>query len=562
MPDPIRLRTAVDGIPVTMLQRSARPGAELTAAETDAYVRLVESACRRARLDILLAWGSDPLAGEVRSRARRLGIATVLVLDNLRVRNPIVGTEADAVLVPWRFAADYYREALGLDCIVLPPPVDPDRVRAEQHEPQYVTFVASSVGAGVYPFARIATELTRRRPDIPLLVVADQGTEPTLAGCGLDLRAHGNIQVMAPTSDPRAVWGVTRLCLLPAVSWEEAAPRLAVEALLNSIPVLGSDRGALPEIVGPAGQVLPLPERLTPATRGLPTAEEIVPWIDAIIHLWDDADHRAELSRRAREEARRWEPEVLGPQYVRVFSEIRPGPRPPARTPPGRSKAVVLVPHLNGIDPECEQALDQLEQAGVRVVRRVGSSQIDLARSEMASDALHDGYESILFIDADIGFDPYDALRLLARPEAVVAGVYAKKSRRQLACTFPPEITEILFGPEAPGLYPLQYAATGFLRIRTEVLRRMIAALDLPHCNTKWGRGVWPFFLSLIVPHPEGGYHYLGEDWSFSHRLRQIGVTPLADTSFRLWHWGRYGYSWEDAGADHSRYRTYAYRLE
>jgi hypothetical protein len=233
-PDPVRLRTTIDGIPVTMLQRSSRSGAEPTAAETDAHVHLVETTCRQVWPDILLVWGSDPLAGEVLSRARRLGIAAVLVLDDLRVRNPTVGAEADAVLVPWRFAADYYREALGLDCTVLPPPVDLDRVRAEQHEPRYVTFVASSPGAGVYPFARIAAELTRRRPDIPLLMVADQRAESTLAGCGLDLRAHGNIQVMAPKSDPRTFWGVTRLCLLPAVGWEETVPRLAVEALTGA----------------------------------------------------------------------------------------------------------------------------------------------------------------------------------------------------------------------------------------------------------------------------------------------------------------------------------------
>ena len=60
----------------------------------------------------------------------------------------------------------------------------------------------------------------------------------------------------------------------------------------------------------------------------------------------------------------------------------------------------------------------------------------------------------------------------------------------------------------------------------------------------------------------EGGHrHYLGEDWAFSHRLGQIGVTPLADTSIRLWHYGRYAYGWEEAGADPNRYRSFTYRL-
>ena len=48
----------------------------------------------------------------------------------------------------------------------------------------------------------------------------------------------------------------------------------------------------------------------------------------------------------------------------------------------------------------------------------------------LASDALHDGAEAVLFIDADLAFHPLDALRLLACPESVIAGVYAKKVAR------------------------------------------------------------------------------------------------------------------------------------
>lgn len=87
----------------------------------------------------------------------------------------------------------------------------------------------------------------------------------------------------------------------------------------------------------------------------------------------------------------------------------------------------------------------------------------------------------------------------------------------------------------------------------------MIEELSLPLCNTKWGRGAWPFFQPIWVPDGDGGQHYLGEDWSFSHRLSQIGVTPMADTSIRLWHYGKYGYGWEDAGEDRARFPSYRY---
>ncbi len=230
-------------------------------------------------------------------------------------------------------------------------------------------------------------------------------------------------------------------------------------------------------------------------------------------------------------------------------------------TTPG--KTAVLVPHASGIHPACEAGLDKLESHGIRVVRKAGCSAIDVARNELASEALHGGMEALFFIDSDIGFDPADVLRLLERPELVVSGVYAKKNQREMASVFAEGIKEVVFGPEVPEPYALRYAACGFLRVQAPVLHRMVAELHLPLCNTSWGPGVWPFFQPVIIPHEtESGQHYLAEDFAFSWRLRRIGVTPLADTTVRLWHFGCCGFSWEEAGMAPKRYRSYTYRLE
>ena len=49
-----------------------------------------------------------------------------------------------------------------------------------------MTFVNPLPEKGVYPFVRIAQELGRRRPDIPLLVVESRGTREMLAAWGWD----------------------------------------------------------------------------------------------------------------------------------------------------------------------------------------------------------------------------------------------------------------------------------------------------------------------------------------------------------------------------------------
>lgn len=204
---------------------------------------------------------------------------------------------------------------------------------------------------------------------------------------------------------------------------------------------------------------------------------------------------------------------------------------------------VVLVPHLNGIERECEDSLRRLQD--VKIYRKGGCSAIDLARSEMISRTLQDGFESMLFVDADISFNPADALKLFESSEPVISGVYAKKSKPEIASVF--EANEVPFGPHVKELYPLRYAAAGFLRIKATVLTKMVEELKLPLCNTQWGQGFWPFFLPLILPQPDGKFHYLSEDWAFSERLRQIGIKPMADTSIELLHWGRHGFSWGDA---------------
>jgi hypothetical protein len=427
--------------------------------------------------------------------------------------------------------------------------VDCDAVRAVTHNPKYLTFVGTAQGAGVYPFARICDDLRHRRPEIPILIVESDSTIRELMQCGIDPSAHGNVHVLPSTTRARDYWGLTRVALFPGgMRAQDTAYALA--SLINGIPIVATTRGDLVEALGRAGLFLPLPARLTDEARVLPTSDEMIPWVETIVQLWDDTTFYAEQRHWAlRESGRLGSVDAAGRRVVRALV--------PATS---RQKSVVLVPHLRGIEPECERALSELELAGVRVVRKPGSSAIDLARSELASEALHDGAEAMLFVDADIGFDPADALRILARPEPVVCGVYAKKNRRDVACAFAEEITDVIFGAAAPFPYPLKYAAAGFLRVRADVLRRMIPELKLPLCNTKWGRGVWPFFYPLIIA-DDGDLHYLAEDWAFSHRLRQIGITPLGDTSIRLWHLGVYGFGWEDAGSDAPRSRSYRFHI-
>jgi glycosyltransferase involved in cell wall biosynthesis len=314
-------RLAAGGVQVVLHKSPTTRPHEPEEPEISGFLRLFEGILDDFHPNVLLNFGGDPLAAEIRRRARARGIAVVFALHNFNYRNRAPFQDVDAVIVPSRFAASYYRRSLDLTCTVLPYLMAVDRFKVASREPRYVTFVNPSHEKGVFAFARMADELGRRRPDIPLLVVEGRGTERTLVDCGLDLRAHGNVSLMRHTPDPRLFWSVTRICVMPSVWWENQ-PLVAIEAMTNGIPVVGSDRGGIPETLGDSGIVLGLPSRLSPTTCELPTAEEIGPWVKAIIALWEDKEWYAELSRRAIVESSRWEPEVLEPQHVDFFERL------------------------------------------------------------------------------------------------------------------------------------------------------------------------------------------------------------------------------------------------
>jgi hypothetical protein len=221
------------------------------------------------------------------------------------------------------------------------------------------------------------------------------------------------------------------------------------------------------------------------------------------------------------------------------------------------SKCVVIVPVGSHIEPECERGLVALERRGYAVRRVGGYAAIDQGRSQMATDALAEGFDEIMWIDSDIAFDPNDVDRLRAHAIPIVCGIYPKKGLRALACHLKPGTPKITFGQEG-SLIEILYAATGFLHTRRAVYEAIHA--DLPTCNTRFGRPIVPYFLPMCIP-DEGGHWYLGEDFAFCERARQRGFTIMADTVIRLRHIGRYGYTWEDAGGDAPRYSNYTFHL-
>ena len=272
--------TSFGPVRVTLFNSASTRGGWINDEEVAAFLTACELFLSRNRPDVVLTYGGDAVAIAVQKLVKHYAIAIVFGLHNFSYHNVSPFRLVDRIFVPTEYAQRHYRDKLGLDCEVLPLVMDAERVRTHHaprdgHKPAdgtrsvpatFVTFVNPEPRKGVHVFARIAEVLSRRRPDIPLLMVEGAAKRRFLSALGIDLGGLKNVTIWPNTPDPRKFYAVTKLILMPSLM--ENAGFVAMEAMTNGIPVLASNRGGLPETIGDAvpTSISPPVTRPRPAT--------------------------------------------------------------------------------------------------------------------------------------------------------------------------------------------------------------------------------------------------------------------------------------------------------
>lgn len=203
----------------------------------------------------------------------------------------------------------------------------------------------------------------------------------------------------------------------------------------------------------------------------------------------------------------------------------------------------------------------QMQQAGLSLsIELLGyDSLITRSRNALVAKFLDQPTAThLLFIDADIGFDPHSVFRMLALGQEVVAGMYPLKlidwntGGLSRALGGEPVETAPLRYVGAPcegaerrerdGFVTGLYAGTGFMLIaRSAFLKMMEAFSHLRYAaahtqaTAETSRNLCALFDCMIDP--ETGI-YLSEDYTFCKRWRGIGGELWLDTQSRLIHVG------------------------
>jgi glycosyltransferase involved in cell wall biosynthesis len=281
---------------------------------------------RNFRPDVLFTYGGTEADRRRFERAQKSGAKVVFGLRNEYFLSTYDWhRHIDAFLTPSNFLSDLYRREIGIESVGLPTPMELTDVVAEEHDPIFITVINPSLEKGATLVATLAEQLSKQRPDLPILVIESRGGAGLLTSVGelggFDLRRHENIMFSPSVPQPKDIYAPTRVLMAPSL-WQEAGGRIVGEALVNGIPPLVSDRGALSEYAGGAGYTFHVPEEITPARREPVPPEVVKPWIDVTMRMFDDEEFYQSECIRAREAAKKFLPETLAPQYVKFFREI------------------------------------------------------------------------------------------------------------------------------------------------------------------------------------------------------------------------------------------------
>jgi hypothetical protein len=182
---------------------------------------------------------------------------------------------------------------------------------------------------------------------------------------------------------------------------------------------------------------------------------------------------------------------------------------------------------------------------------RIGDSLVTRARNDCVAQFLSNkAYTHLFWIDADIGFSPEAALRLLRSGRDVAAGVYPLKREESPAKGLQYPVNagdapgpEIELHIDSDGFLKVHDAPTGFMLIRRSVFDTLIDKHPDYRYVPDWPEGTYPeggvhyrFFDAMVDPVSR---RYLSEDYAFCRLLQNIGMDIYVDANSNLTHQGQ-----------------------
>lgn len=175
-------------------------------------------------------------------------------------------------------------------------------------------------------------------------------------------------------------------------------------------------------------------------------------------------------------------------------------------------------------------------------LKYINNQLVTRARNMCSSIFLQDKtFTHMMFIDADVVWQPQDVKKLLDHDKECVIGVYPNKEYFWQQDNLSLAPSSVIENPNEinEGLVKVKYGATGFMLLARNALERIkdkVETFFLPGSNGEQVE-LHNFFDCKVVDHD-----YLTEDYYFSYLFNESGGQIYADTSISLTHLGTHEY--------------------
>lgn len=172
------------------------------------------------------------------------------------------------------------------------------------------------------------------------------------------------------------------------------------------------------------------------------------------------------------------------------------------------------------------------------VATHTHTSLISLGRSIMLSQAVQDApdWTHVMWVDADIQWEPTDLMRLLLEDKEIIGGYYPYKSFPIRQASSPIATNG---GEETSTLVETMYVATGFMLVKRHVCEVMMSHYE-PELKFRYSTKQHQDrkFVDLFAPiiDKENNDLYLSEDYAFCKRAQQLGFKSYMSKLVNLGH--------------------------
>ena len=171
-------------------------------------------------------------------------------------------------------------------------------------------------------------------------------------------------------------------------------------------------------------------------------------------------------------------------------------------------------------------------------------SLISRARNTLTAKFLHtEGSTHWMFIDADIGWEPWHLLVMLNHDKDVVGGLYPMKSLPVKWCVngIPDAVQD-----DPSGLIEVTKTGTGFLLIKRDVFSKLNAHPAVkPFINDIGLDPALNPYMKTYFDTAVRENRYYSEDWTFCENWRDIGGQVFVDKRVLLKHTGTYVFDYQ-----------------